>query len=104
MQYDRNFLNQMQILNKSLKDELHVQEEGMKLLGAIEQIFTILTPPPRPGALENQAPPPVQNEKGITKLDESSAAEVLDAEMENSSSVDIDFCIDAHNRSKIIID
>ena len=103
MQYDRHFFNQMQILNKALKDELHVQEEGMKLLGALEQIFTILTPPPKE-ALENQVPPPVQNEKGMTELEQRSATEINDAEMENNSSVDIDFYIDAHNKSKIVID
>ena len=105
MAYERKFLNEMQILNKALREELRVQEEGMKLLGALEQIFTIMTPPPK-GTLENVMPTtrPVQNEKGITEIEQWTGVKTCDEVMSSRSSVDIDFCIDAHKRTNIVID
>ena len=104
MGYDEDFVESMRKLNETLKAHLRLQEDGMKLLGALEQIFTIMTPPPK---VKKATPTPLRNETGVTEITQKNGlnGSILNGDEIEGSSIDIDFQIDDHKKpKKIVID
>ena len=104
------FLKHMIKFNRKMKEELKSYEERMKLLGTVEQIFTLMTPPPKIPPTET---PQYADEKETagSSTDIENFVEIKEGttsdEVESIRSADIDFAIDNTNigkPNKIIID
>lgn len=106
-----SFLKHMIKFNRKMKEELKSYEERMKLLGTIEQIFTLMTPPPK---IQSSETPQYTDEKevaGGASSDMENSVEIKEGtasdEVESIRSADIDFAIDHTNigkPNKIVID
>ena len=71
---DPLFYRHVEKLNTQLKLEIGVCQEKMRLLGAVEQIFTLLTPTPA----SQQTPPVVGGDTDSESVDEEGEEEASD--------------------------
>lgn len=111
---DSGFLAQLEKLNKKLKSDLLACQEMMKLMGVIEQIYIMSTPPPRPEKepqlkiLNSQKDKNIENdkveEKGEKSNEKLQEMETEKSDIEPDQDTDVDFEIKETNTEITIED
>ena len=104
MTEDPTFLECLHKLNKKLKEDLIACQEMMKLLGIIEQVYTLATPPPKPLAEKKLLfSEEEKSEKNNVNVSRKTATDTNDKSDELETDNDVDFEIRETN-TEILID
>ena len=99
--HDKSFDYMLRKLSQRIRMDLRTQEEMMKLLGALEQIFSMATPAPSIDSISyDESKPLIDIESDV----ESTDIELIKNKIETYNDDDeVDFVVDASSPSKEMV-